>query len=80
MHCPTCNKVSERVTDSRFNSQGNYIRRRRICSCGAKWTTREISIDDYEAAMDRKRIHDASNLALASLDLAIINVRRIFKP
>ena len=48
MKCPKCGSNNHRVLDSRpvyTIKKGvhlNYIRRRRECECGLKWTTKEI--------------------------------------
>ncbi len=42
MHCPFCNFADSSVKDSRTDSSGLSVRRRRVClSCGAKFTTFE---------------------------------------
>ncbi len=42
MNCPICNQSDTKVLDSRTNSSGNAVRRRRECNgCGHRFTTYE---------------------------------------
>lgn len=42
MHCPFCNALDTKVTDSRLVAEGAQVRRRREClSCGDRFTTYE---------------------------------------
>lgn len=42
MHCPFCHAEDSRVTDSRLDSEGDRVRRRRECQgCKSRWTTYE---------------------------------------
>lgn len=47
MKCPACKGVDEFVIDSRDISEGQ--RRRRECrTCGHKWTTLEMNMDEVQ--------------------------------
>lgn len=42
MHCPFCQAIDTKVTDSRFVSETNQVRRRRLCTqCEQRFTTYE---------------------------------------
>jgi len=44
MHCPFCNALDTKVTDSRLVAEGAQVRRRREClSCGDRFTTYETA-------------------------------------
>src|SRR5580692_4270473 len=44
MHCPFCEHIETKVTDSRLTADGRQIRRRREClSCGERFTTFETA-------------------------------------
>ena len=44
MHCPFCDHVETKVTDSRLAGEGRQIRRRREClACGERFTTFETA-------------------------------------
>jgi transcriptional repressor NrdR len=44
MHCPFCNALDTKVTDSRLVGEGKQIRRRRECIiCNERFTTYEIA-------------------------------------
>jgi len=46
MKCPFCGNENTRVIDSRAYSDGNSIKRRRICeNCGKRFTTHEKVVD-----------------------------------
>lgn len=44
--CPECGSEIQRVTDVRSH-MGEYMRRRRECSCGHRITTYEITANEY---------------------------------
>lgn len=48
MKCPECNNSNTKVTDSRF-IEGTK-KRRRLCSCGHKWTTYELALEKEQVA------------------------------
>lgn len=54
MRCPRCSFGATRVIDSRDLENGRFTRRRRQCSgCSSRWTTYEVTPDDFrELAMD----------------------------
>lgn len=57
MFCPKCGHNSTGVIDTRGSKiyPGERIRRRRMCnSCGYRFTTFEISADDYNSYMEMK--------------------------
>ena len=66
MKCPTCNFSETKVVDSRLNSDGTSIRRRREClECAKRFTTYEyvehvplmvVKSDGRRQAFDRKKI------------------------
>lgn len=44
MHCPFCRTDDTKVIDSRLVSDGEAVRRRRVCqNCGERWTTFETA-------------------------------------
>lgn len=55
MRCPSCQALADTVTDSRENTDGTAIRRRRECSsCRTRFTTYETTthptfLDDHRA-------------------------------
>ena len=66
MLCPICKKDDTSVVDSRPTEDGTTIRRRRLCSCGERFTTfervqfREITIIKKNG---RKSIFDRDKLS-----------------
>ena len=44
LFCPECSKTDNKAIDSRVGRNLEYIRRRRECVCGFRWTTIEISL------------------------------------
>ena len=60
MNCPECNKVEDKVVETRESKEGNYIRRRREClSCGKRFTTYE-KIEDIPFMVVKKDMISAS--------------------
>ncbi len=54
MKCPYCEKISDRVVDSRESREGDTIRRRREClDCGRRFTTYEV-VDIVPAMVIKK--------------------------
>lgn len=47
MICPMCGSDYNKVVDSRMNSDG-IVRRRRLCECGLRFTTYEVTGEEYE--------------------------------
>ncbi len=66
MKCPSCNNSETKVVDSRLNSDGTSIRRRREClRCGGRFTTYEyiehlplmvVKRDGRRQTFDREKI------------------------
>lgn len=49
IRCPSCSATDNRAIDSRPVSNGEIVRRRRLClKCKHRWTTIEISAQEYE--------------------------------
>ena len=54
MNCPECNKIEDKVVETRESKEGNYIRRRLEClSCGKRFTTYE-KIEDIPFMVVKK--------------------------
>lgn len=47
MICPMCGSDDNKVKDSRTIGDGT-VRRRRYCSCGIRFTTYELTAEEYE--------------------------------
>ena len=45
--CPRCGSKKNKVIDSRKEFDDTRHRRKVCCECGARWSTREISLEDY---------------------------------
>lgn len=55
--CPSCNHRGAAVADSRVSEGGKFIRRRRIClGCEHRWTTHEISQEQYYEFIELQRV------------------------
>jgi len=53
--CPKC-EADSTVSDSRLRTDGN-IRRRRSCDkCGEKWSTIEISLEEFDKVLRMRAI------------------------
>ena len=58
MKCPRCKAYGLSITDSR--PDGETIRRRRRClNCGYRFTTYEISNEDYRNLKDKEKDNEA---------------------
>jgi transcriptional regulator NrdR family protein len=67
MICPDCKADNDHVIDTRDSDHGHAVRRRRMCSCGHRWTTYErIGSDKPELTAEEV----ASAKALAKRMLA----------
>jgi len=74
MHCPVCSHDDTRVVDSRMNSEGDSIRRRRECDkCGFRFSTLEemelldlvvVKRDGVREAYSREKIERGLHKAL----------------
>lgn len=47
MRCPSCGNDDDRVIDSRSSRDGRAVRRRRVCSCGHRYTTFERLANEF---------------------------------
>ena len=47
MICPMCGSDDNKVKDSRTIGDGT-VRRRRYCNCGIRFTTYELTAEEYE--------------------------------
>lgn len=55
--CPSCDHRGAAVADSRVSEDSKFIRRRRIClGCEHRWTTYEISQDQYYEFIELERV------------------------
>ena len=73
MNCLICKKGETSVVDSRPNEDGTAIRRRRLCVCGARFTTfervqfREIMVvkkNGRKSSFDRDKLSKSIYIAL----------------
>lgn len=60
LRCPNCGEPESWVVDSRTPKSGAFIRRRRECACGHRFTTYERPMTPEQ---DRARLVDAADLA-----------------
>lgn len=52
--CPVCGCKKNGCIDSRSPGDGKYIRRRRVCTKGHRFTTREVVIPDFRELSDKE--------------------------
>ena len=73
MLCPFCKEKDTSVIDSRSTEDGTAIRRRRLCSCGARFTTfervqyRELMVvkkNGRKSTFDRDKLSKSIYIAL----------------
>ena len=73
MICPICKKNETSVVDSRATEDGTAIRRRRLCTCGERFTTfervqfREIMVvkkNGRKSTFDREKLSKSVYIAL----------------
>ena len=73
MICPICKKGETSVVDSRPTEDGTAIRRRRLCSCGERFTTfervqfRELMVvkkNGRKSPFDREKLSKSIYIAL----------------
>lgn len=70
LKCPKCgNALKSDVLDSRSPLTGDYIRRRRVCQCGHKFTTREVVWSDNPQDPCTLKTADVLNLRVLALDI-----------
>lgn len=62
LSCPQCGNAETGVTDSRPDAIGRYIRRRRRCQCGERFTTMEIVVPKGSRALVMRRDAMAASL------------------
>ncbi|MDO4427814.1 MAG: transcriptional regulator NrdR [Moraxella sp.] len=93
MHCPFCNALDTKVTDSRLAAEGYQVRRRRQCTeCGERFTTFEIievvmpriikssgKIEPYDVAKLKRSISLPLQKRPVSLDAVEAMISRIEK-
>jgi Predicted transcriptional regulator, consists of a Zn-ribbon and ATP-cone domains len=74
MKCPTCGKSDDAVIDSRESSDNgtNFVRRRRLCSCGARFTT-------YETHDKPRRFDAVSEKAKITVEMAVKTLQSLIK-
>jgi transcriptional repressor NrdR len=80
MRCPACNRVEDRVLETRASSDGDLIRRRREClSCQTRYTTYErtgaservvIKSDRSRERFDRIKLRRGIEAAVENLDVS----------
>ena len=71
IHCPKCGSIESHVTDSRNNETSNSRRRRYECNrCRHRYTTYEVSGEDYERLQTVK-------LDISQIDSVIAVLRMI---
>ncbi len=64
MNCPFCQHVDTKVNDSRPDSGGRSIRRRREClACGRRWRTLERIEDEMPLVIKRNQTYQPFNRA-----------------
>lgn len=55
--CNGCGGSNVYVKDTRYDSYGKYVRRRLEClDCGERWTTYEVTKEDFENVKKASRI------------------------
>lgn len=84
MKCPYCNKIDNKVIDSRLSKDGRTIRRRRECiQCGRRFTTYEkieellpmvIKKDGRREAFNREKIISGIKKACQKRPISITDI------
>ena len=85
MICSICKKGETSVVDSRPTEDGTAIRRRRLCACGARFTTfervqyRELMVvkkNGRKSTFDRDKLAKSVFIALKKrpIDLSLIHI------
>lgn len=65
--CPSCKAGKVRVIDSRSVSDGRACRRRYACTCGARFTTYEIVLENADVGMGGNDQRNGGNVNLGRL-------------
>lgn len=86
MHCPFCQTEDTKVIDSRCNSEGDGIRRRREClQCAERFTTYEVlealmpyvvKRDNHRDAFDKEKLQQSMLKALQKRPVSIEQVEQ----
>ncbi len=87
MRCPKCANVENKVIDSRMNTNGEVIRRRREClACGERFTTYErlertqvfvVKKDGRREEFDRNKILDGIRKACQKRPVSLAAIEEI---
>ena len=91
MECPKCGLVQDRenskVAECRIGSHSKSIKRRRVCQCGCKFSTREYTCKDLEELLVLrdilmpKEVADKSGTFISNmiedLKTALVNARKV---
>lgn len=87
MLCPYCGHADQKVLDSRPNSDGESIRRRRECTaCGRRFTTFErperprifvIKRDGTREELSREKIFDSMRIACRKRPVSVETLRSL---
>lgn len=54
IECPVCGSHKNGCMDSRTAGDGEYIRRRRVCANGHRFSTREVVMPDFHQLSDKE--------------------------
>ena len=88
MICSICKKGETSVVDSRPTEDGTAIRRRRLCVCGARFTTFErvqfrelvvIKKNGRKSSFERDKLSKSIYVALKKRPIDIVPVETLFK-
>jgi len=84
MHCPFCQAEDTKVIDSRLNSEGDGVRRRREClQCAERFTTYEVlevvmpyvvKRDNRRSAFDKEKLRQSMVKALQKRSVSMEQV------
>jgi transcriptional repressor NrdR len=87
MHCPFCQTEDTKVIDSRCNSEGDGIRRRRECTqCAERFTTYEVlealmpyvvKRDGSRVAFDKEKLQQSMLKALHKRPISVEQVEQL---
>lgn len=86
MHCPFCQAEDTKVIDSRLNSEGDGVRRRREClQCAERFTTYEVleavmpyvvKRDNRRSAFDKEKLRQSMVKALQKRSVSMEQVEQ----